>query len=212
MTSERTMILEMLAAGRVTVDQADQLLDALGAAPAAGAMREPEAARERQARSARKGGVTLTPAQLIELRNHDISGSFVQQMRAAWPGALGVDDLIALHNHDVTVSFVRAWSDVGLSGLTRDEIITLRNHDIDAAFVREMRGAGLDDVTVDQLVELHDHDVDASFVREMREQGFATLAPDELVELRDQGVEGHVVRGQRGLFGRQNHEEEASDA
>ncbi len=52
MTSERTTVLEMLAAWRVTVDQAEQLLDALGVVPAAGTTPTPETARERQARSA----------------------------------------------------------------------------------------------------------------------------------------------------------------
>jgi hypothetical protein len=104
---------------------------------------------------------SLTPAQLIELRNHDVSGAFVQQMRVAGLGELSVADLIELHDHDVTPRFVRDLREVGFTELTRDDVVALRNHDIGAAFLREMRDVGLAEATPARLIALHDHGVAA---------------------------------------------------
>lgn len=170
MSEERTLILEMLASGRVTVEQADQLLDTLGAAAPAGPQ-EPVTGKGRQRRWNEQTDsffASLTPEQLIELRDHDVSGTFVRHMRTAGLGDLSVDDLVELRNHDVTPRFVRELGEAGFNGLTSDEVIELRNHDIGAAFLREMRDAGLGEVALDQLVELSDQGVDAAFVRELR--------------------------------------------
>jgi hypothetical protein len=208
MSEERAQILEMLASGRVTVEQADQLLEALGAASPAGTHEPATRAGRHTREDERTDGFVarLTPEQLIELRNHGVSGTFVQQMRAAGLGDLSVDDLIELHDHDVTPRFVRELREAGCSGLTRQELIELRNHGIGATFMRQMRDAGLDDVALDQLVALYNHGVDAAFVQEMRDLGFDNLAPSALIELYDHGVDGDFVRTMRGPSSRGERE------
>ena len=204
-SEERTLILEMLTSGRVTVEQADQLLEALDSASTAGS-REPVTGtggwQRREGERADGYGASLTPAQLIELRNHDVSGAFVQQMRAAGQSELSVADLIVLHDHDVTPRFVRDLREAGFAELTRDDLIALRNHDIDAAFLREMRSVGLAAASPAQLIALHDHGVDATFVREIRDLGFDNLDPDALIEMYNHGVDGDFVRAMRGPSGR----------
>jgi hypothetical protein len=200
MNEERAQILEMLMAERVTVEQADQLLEALGAASPAGDHEPATGTGRHRRRDERTDSFVagLTPEQLIELRNHDVSGAFIQQMRAAGLGDLSVDDLIELHNHDVTPRFVRELREAGFSGLTCHELVELRNHGIGAAFMRQMRDVGFDDVALDQLVALYNHGVDAAFVRKMRDLGLANLTPSALIELYDHGVDGDFVAKMRG--------------
>lgn len=173
MSEERALILEMLRSERVTVEQADQLLEALGAAapirphePATGAGRQ----RQWDGRDERVDDflASLTPKQLIKLRDHDVSGAFVQQMRAAGLGELNIADLIKLHDHGVTPHFVTELREAGLAALTRDDLLALCDHGVDAAFVREMRALGFDTLVPDALIELYNHGVDGDIVREMR--------------------------------------------
>jgi SHOCT-like domain len=170
MSEERAQILEMLVAGRVTVEQADQLLKALDAT-SPGASHELAAQTGRQRRwnePADDFFARLTPEQLIELRDHDVSRAFIEQMRAAGLNDLSVADLIDLYDHGIT-----------------------------PRFVLDLREAGFIELTRDDLIELYDHGVDAAFVREMRGLGFANLAPGEWVELRNHGVESDFARGMR---------------
>jgi hypothetical protein len=200
MSEERAQILQMLMSGRVTIEQADQLLEALGTEFPAGAHEPATGTGRHGRRDDRTAGFVagLTPEQLIELRNHGVSGAFVQQMRAAGLGDLRVDDLIELYDHDVTPRFVRELREAGFSGLTCHELVELVNHGVSASFMRQMRDAGLGEVAPDQLVELYNHGVDAAFVREMRDLGFDNLAPNALIELYDHGVDGDFVREIRG--------------
>src|SRR5260370_36154909 len=110
MSEERAQILEMLVAGRVTVEQADQLLQALDAASPA-APHEPAAQLGGQRRRDERAGdffTTLTPEQLIELHDHDVSRGVIEQMRAAGLYRLGVAELNAPVAAGVPPPLVRA--------------------------------------------------------------------------------------------------------
>ena len=163
MSEERAQILEMLVAGRVTVEQAEQLLAALDSRSPSASRRMAAHAMVQQRGDERTEDffASLTAEQVVALRDSDVSKAFVEQMRAAGLNALSVEDLIELH----------------------DEGITPR-------FVLDLREAGLADLTPDQLVELYCHGVDAAFVREMQGLGYIDLTPSKWVALRDNGVEG----------------------
>jgi hypothetical protein len=191
MSQERTQILEMLVAGRVTVEQAEQLLEALGgSSPSAsrGAVGQP-AAQQRGDERTEDFFASLTAEQLVALRDSDVSRAFVEQMRAAGLNALRVEDLIELHDEGITPRFVLDLREAGMADLTRDQLVELYCHGVDAAYVRALRALGLAGATPDQLVEMYDHGVDAAFVREMQGLGYSNLPPDKWIALRDNGVE-----------------------
>jgi hypothetical protein len=197
MSDERAQILEMLVAGRVTVEQAAQLLQAIEApsSPAhpgtTGTPSEAGVPRRRDGRS-EDFLASLTAEQVIALHDRGVSGAYVEQMRAAGLNGLRVKDLIKLHDNGVTPRFVLDLQEAGLAlaDLTRDQLIKLFCHGVDADYVREMYALGLDGATPDQLVTMYDHGVDAAFVREMQALGYTDLTPARWVALRDNGVEG----------------------
>ena len=169
MSEGRAQILEMLVAGRVTVEQADQLLQALDAASPA-APHEPVTQTGRQQRGDERADnffATLTPKQLIKLRDHDVSRAFIERMRATGLYDLSVDDFIDLHDNGITPRFVRDLREAGFTALTRDELVEMYDHGVDAAFVRQMRDLGFANLAPDEWVELRNHGVDSGFAREM---------------------------------------------
>ncbi len=172
MSEERAQILKMLVAGRVTVEQADQLLVALDAAPPT-TPHEPALQTERQPRWDERvddGFASLAPEQLIELRDHGVSRAFIEQMREVGLRDLSVATMVELYEHGVTPHFVSDLREVGLTEITSDQLIEMYDHGVDAAYVRAMQDAGLTEVTPDQLIEMYDHGVSTTFVRQMRSQ------------------------------------------
>jgi hypothetical protein len=133
MSEGRAQILEMLVAGRVTVEQAARLLAALDAASPA-APREPvnQTGRQRQ-RDERADNffANLTLEQLIKLRDHDVSRAFVDSMRVAGRDDLSVDELVELYDDGVDAAFVREMHCLGFANLTPSEWAALRDHGVD---------------------------------------------------------------------------------
>ncbi|HEX6543012.1 MAG TPA: hypothetical protein VF040_14735 [Ktedonobacterales bacterium] len=191
MNEERAQILEMLVAGRLTVEQADQLLQAIDvpSSPAHQPATSEMGTQRRRVGRSDNFFASLTAEQLIALRDNGVSGAYVEQMRAAGLNGLRAKDLIKLHDHGVTPRFVLDLQEAGLADLTRDQLIDLFCHGVNADYVREMSALGLAGATPDQLIEMYDHGVDVAFVREMRSRGYTDLTPAHWVSLRDDGVE-----------------------
>src|SRR5262249_32608963 len=119
MGEERAQILEMLMAGRVTVEQADQLLQALDV-PSSPAHQGATSKADTQRRGDERRQdffVSLTAEQLVALRDSGVSRAYVEQMRSAGLSELRVEDLIELHDNGITPRFVRDLREVGLADL-----------------------------------------------------------------------------------------------
>jgi hypothetical protein len=195
MGEERAQILEKLVAGRVTVEQAEQLLQAIDV-PSSPARHSATGAtwevgtQPRADRRPEGFFADLTVEQLVALRDRGVSGDYVEQMLSAGPHGLSGKDLIKLHDNGVTPRFVLDLQEVGLTDLSRDQLIDLYGHGMTAAYIREMHALGLTGATLGQLVKMYDHGVDAAFVREMRSLGYTDLTASEWVDLRDNDAEG----------------------
>ncbi|MDQ2999119.1 MAG: hypothetical protein M3R61_18975 [Chloroflexota bacterium] len=175
MDEERFKIMQMLADGTITTDEADLLLDALDAAPA-----EPVAATGQTQRIAPQREspaqppttfANLTLDQLIELRTHGVRPDFIREMREAGLGDLSFEQLLEAGIHGVRPEFIKEMRAADLSDLTFDQLLQLGIHGVSADFVREMRAAGGSDLSIDKLVELRIHGVDPDFIRKMRQVG-----------------------------------------
>ena len=123
MQAERARILEMLAAGTITVDQATLLLDAIAwggtAARRRGrrpGRRPPAPGRTRGGPAAgRRDGAGFTTDELIQLANHGVTGGHLRALAAAGFDGLGVDDLVRLFDHGVDATYLQELREAGLT-------------------------------------------------------------------------------------------------
>jgi hypothetical protein len=148
MNQERTLVLEMLAAGKIDVTQADELLESLEPPPQATTqVRVLPAAPERSA------ALKLTPEQVLELKNHDIDARFIRSVQDAKLNALSFDDILELGVHEVSPKFIREIRE-NFPDISIEQIIELHNHDIDTSFLRELRDANLLGTNPETLIDL----------------------------------------------------------
>jgi hypothetical protein len=191
MSEERTQILEMLAKGKLSVEDAQELLAALAAGeratgdawtpPVGRAARpaRPGRPRHRHRPRHRRGRHRHSDDDLIDqvlhLRIHGIDGRFIAEMKEMGLADLTAEQLVALKIHSVTPGFIKEIRDAGLTEVTVDELVALAIHGIDADFIREMRAITSRDLTVDQLVALRIHDVTPEVFTEILNLGVVDL-------------------------------------
>jgi hypothetical protein len=152
MTDETRQVLEMLAEGKVTPEQAAKLLDAMDDRPARQAYPPPPpTALRTRVRRRRAHSTSPSPLQqLAQARLQGVSTEYVQEMREA-----GYDDL------------------------TLEELTTLRALGVDGDFVAELRDMGFTDLNAEDLAELKVSGINAEYVREMGALGYLHAGPSE---------------------------------
>src|SRR6266699_1599702 len=198
MSEERVQVLAMLVTGKITIDQANQLLEVLGEEP----LSEPERwssqsrkqdegwrepVREFQGRTAAQRMPSFTFDQIIELSEHEVNPDFLKALRNA-----------GLSDQEVKPSYARALREAGLMDLSVDQVIELSEHEIKPSYLAKLREAGLTDLTFDQVIELNDHEVKPAYIKALREAGLVDLTFDQVIELSEREVDPAYVRALHG--------------
>src|SRR6185437_14822237 len=96
---ERTKILEMVAAGELTIEQAEHLLESLGA------QRPADADQRSDQRQRAAGFADFTKEQIAHLSDYEIDADYVQALQAAGLTDLTVKQLIASKNYEVDAGY-----------------------------------------------------------------------------------------------------------
>lgn len=138
MNEERMLILDMVANGKITVEEASQLLQAL----------EHEDQVDPDELPIPRRPVTGPPAsraptldEIIKMQMHGVDADFIRDLKRVGLRNLTPDQLIHLYNHGVDAGFVVAMRGQGYTNLTVDELVHLMNHGVDPASIDELREA-----------------------------------------------------------------------
>src|SRR5215831_2485027 len=146
---ERTMVLEMLSAGKITIEQANQLIDALEVKPLSAAEEWP---------MKRQGFEGRGPVQ--EDR---------ERQEVPRPVQFNFDQIIELSEHEVDPAYLKGLREAGLSDLTVEQIIELSEHEIEPGYIKALREGGLSNLTFEEVIELSEHEVDPAYLKALRE-------------------------------------------
>lgn len=174
---ERIKILEMVATGKLTVEQASQLMDTLGTKSTIDAAKRPDQGQ-------RPGGYTQET--MGRIRGYRKSGDAV--MIEAGLANLPARQIAALKNYGIDANYIRSLQEAGLTDLTVRQIISLYNYGIDADYIRSLQETGLTDLTVRQVISLYNYGVDADDVRALRKNDGAGPTVERLLSLKEYGV------------------------
>src|SRR5215469_9711239 len=164
MGEERVQVLAMLVTGKITIDQADQLLEVLGEEPLSESERRSsrgwkqdegwrEPVREFQGHTAAQRTPSFTFDQIIELSEQGVEPSFLQALRDAGMANFSVEQIIELSEHGVEPDYLIKFRDAGIAHFDIDQIIELSEHEVDPVSFIKFREAGLSDLDVEQIIE-----------------------------------------------------------
>src|SRR6266567_1004953 len=145
------MVLEMLAAGKISIEQANQLIEVLGE-PSLSTAEQWAGQRQREER----GTPHLEPLEPVEPLGHRRRTNFT------------FDQMVELSEHEVKPSYISRLREAGLYDLSVEEAIELNEHDIKPSYVKALHDAGMEDLTVDQLIELSEREVDPSYLKALQ--------------------------------------------
>src|SRR5216684_551618 len=137
MSDERVKVLEMLVAGKLTVEQANQLIEVLDVQPL----------------SARKFSGSQVPQGVAD-------ADYIKRLREVGLTDLRPDHVIALRMHRVEPAYISALREVGLTDLRPDHVIALRMHQVEPAYISALREVGLTDLQPDHVIALRMHQVE----------------------------------------------------
>lgn len=119
---ERTKILEMVAAGSLTVEQADQLLERLGVPSQISAEKQPDKSENASEFA------TFTKEQLAALAAYDVDEAYIKALQEAGLRDLTVKQLISLKNYEVEADEIKVMRAAGFTDLTVEQLISLKEH------------------------------------------------------------------------------------
>jgi hypothetical protein len=146
------------------------------------------------ARTVKESGLRSSTDQLIELREHGVTGEYITETRNAGYKDLLAQDFIELRDHGVKTDFLRDLKDYGYKFDARDAI-QLRDHGVQSAFLHDLKEAGYD-LSAREVTDLRDHGVSSEEMRELRRYGLRPPATG-LIELRDHGVTPEYLKGMK---------------
>jgi len=195
MSQESMQVLKMLADGRISVEQANQLLQALGEAPPARtdhpranvtsmSMPMPQAGTS-------KLGSQLGPHEIASMSALGIDAAYVRELREAGLTDFQ-DELIALKGVGVDAAWVREMRQAGVNTHDAGDLVALRGVGVTAAYIEELRAAGLRDFE-DELPGLCGVGVTADYIEELRAAGVRNIE-ENVVALKGVGVDGEWIR------------------
>ncbi len=175
---ERIKILEMVAAGKLSVEQASELMDILGAKSATDA--EKQSDQELRA-------TEYNQEAMGRIRGYRRDGD--RGLRAVGLPNLTAEEIGALKMYGVGTNYVKAMLETGLSDLTVKQIISLKNYGINANYVRSLLETGLGDLSPDQIISLKNYGVSAEYIRSLLETGLSDLTVKQIIRLKNHGVD-----------------------
>ena len=133
MNEERTKVLEMLAAGKITIEQANQLIDVLGEKPL----------------STEEGW----PIKRQRFESGEPVQPYREYQQAPGRTQFTFDQIIELSEHEVDPAYLTGLREAGLTDLTVEQIIELSEHGVEPSYLIKLRQAGLTDLSLDQIIE-----------------------------------------------------------
>ena len=178
MSEERLKVLDMLANGRISVEQAQQLFDVMGVDDGPSADREEHAAsqpashhnpsppQDDDSQQERMFG-SFTFSQAIAMGMHGITPQDIARIRAAGLHDLSFDQMLKMIMMGVDPEYIVNAQRMG-TGLTFDQIVHLGMMGIDPSKVQQIRESGLEDLSFDEIVQIATLGIDPAFLTNLR--------------------------------------------
>ena len=188
---EHRQILEMVAEGKITVEEGTKLLDALREAPP----HEPEHVEIHHV----PGGEILTTI------SHAAAGDKSRhRVRRTWrvrtrPGR-SVDRIVSFASHGISPDYVRDMHEV-FDDVSSEDLISLSSMDVTPEYVERVKEAFGDDIGVGEIISLSSMHVSPEYIDAIREALGEDVSPAEIISLSSMHVSPEYIDAIREALG-----------
>jgi beta-lactamase regulating signal transducer with metallopeptidase domain len=136
----------------------------------------------------------LTVDEIIELKEHGISGSFLTEISQAGWGKIPPRELIELHAQGVLPGYLRSMRETGLRELRVADVIRMRQHGVPPEYVREIHACGMGPYTANEAIDFASQGVRSDLFCALKDAGFKQALPREIIDAKNQGLNPQHLR------------------
>ncbi len=177
MHAERTRVLELVKSGVLTIEQADELIDALQTAS------QPTLVDTNHFQHPKPPKTTTTTTVTSEFTStHHAPPKPPRAPRAVGGGKFSFEQMIELGKFGINMQYVRELADAGLTNLSFDDIIEFGKFGIRPDYVFELQKLAEEleiELDSEKIIELGKFGVRPENVREMLESGLFDLSQSQ---------------------------------
>jgi beta-lactamase regulating signal transducer with metallopeptidase domain len=155
-----------------------------------------QAASQRGANSAE-----LTPDQIIQMKQFNITAEFIEAMKKQGFENLNLRQLVQLRTHDITQEFIdqaRGWNG---GQATIREIVQLKIAGMTPEYIASMKASGYDKLTIKELSEMKLHGVSPEYIASIKRQGYDTLTSKQITSLKIHGITEDYIKSAQAWLG-----------
>lgn len=139
----------------------------------------------------------LNDEEMLRATLNNLTGKYMDEMKAAGFGDLEYDQLVRAAGHNITRAYIADLKNAGFSGLTMDELIRAQNHQISSAYAAEVKAMGFPDQTMDNLIRMKNHDITPEYLSQVKAMGFENQTIDSLIRLKNRDINPEFISKMR---------------
>jgi len=136
----------------------------------------------------------LTVDEIVELKEHGISGGFLMAVSQAGWGKIPPKDLIDLHAQGVDPDYLRSMREAGLVTPSLPEVIRLKQHGVRPEYVRQIHACGLGPYTAAEAIDFATQGVPPDLFCALKDAGFKQASTREIIDAKIQGLRPQHLR------------------
>ncbi|WP_420628446.1 SHOCT-like domain-containing protein [Candidatus Leptofilum sp.] len=202
MKEERTHILDMLKNGKISVDEADLLLEALGDTAVSSANSTPSVPPvpptppiPPKSINPPRANPKLTAEQILQLNREGADPDFIRAVRQLHDAPLSGDQIVHMALEGVEPEFITAVSKLEDLSLNGDQIVQMGIEGVHPEFLTAVRNLHMPTLTGDHIVLMGIEGVTKEFIQQIKEADFLQeLDADAFVQMAIEDVDGELLK------------------
>jgi len=139
-------------------------------------------------------GYKLSDEKLFASATLDLTLGFVDDLKSAGFGDLGVEDLFKARIFNITPQYMAEMKATGFPNMGMEDLVKGRIFKIDADYVRQVKDMGFENKDFEGLVKFRIFKVTPEFLTELKTEGFTNVSSEDVVKFRIFNIDQDFIR------------------
>ena len=136
----------------------------------------------------------LTIDEIVELKDHGISGAYLMGISQAGWGKIPTKELLDLHAQGVDPGYLKTMREVGLKDVRIPDVIRMKQHGVRPEYVRLIHGCGMGPYSAGEAIDFATQGVPPNLFCALKDAGFKQASTREIIDAKNQGLNPQHLR------------------